>query len=131
MKIPTITFGLPVAPIYIATSSFGYCMATMKNSMARICWSLLTIYAKKTKNGSELSPNGDVGTWMRAYRRSPAGLRGNASERVKFARLHIPDGGAGFERFSIRERLELMEGTFEIESNPGQGSRFILTLPSD
>jgi PAS domain S-box-containing protein len=37
--------------------------------------------------------------------------------------------GAGFGLFSIRERLELMGGTFEIGSSLGQGSRFVLTLP--
>ncbi len=36
--------------------------------------------------------------------------------------------GHGFGLFSIRERVELMGGTFSIESNAGRGSRFILSL---
>ena len=39
------------------------------------------------------------------------------------------EGGRGFGLFSIRERLELIGGTFEIESNPNQGSRFVLSVP--
>jgi CheY-like chemotaxis protein len=39
------------------------------------------------------------------------------------------EGGRGFGLFSIRERVELMGGSLVIESNPGQGSRFILSLP--
>ncbi len=37
--------------------------------------------------------------------------------------------GRGFGLFVIRERLELMGGRFEIQSSPGQGSRFILIMP--
>jgi PAS domain S-box-containing protein len=37
--------------------------------------------------------------------------------------------GKGFGLFAIRERLELMGGSIKIESNPGQGSRFVLSLP--
>jgi CheY-like chemotaxis protein/anti-sigma regulatory factor (Ser/Thr protein kinase) len=39
------------------------------------------------------------------------------------------EGGRGFGLFSIRERLELMGGTFELESAPGQGSRVVLSVP--
>jgi signal transduction histidine kinase len=38
------------------------------------------------------------------------------------------DGGC-FGLFSIRERLGLIGGHFEIDSSPGTGSRFTLTLP--
>ncbi len=38
-------------------------------------------------------------------------------------------GGIGFGLFSIRERLELMGGALQIQSAPGQGSRFIMALP--
>jgi PAS domain S-box-containing protein len=41
----------------------------------------------------------------------------------------VGEGGRGFGLFSIRERVELMGGTFAIESNPGQGSRITLSLP--
>jgi PAS domain S-box-containing protein len=37
--------------------------------------------------------------------------------------------GGGFGLFSIRERLGLMGGVFEIKSTPGQGSRFVLSVP--
>jgi len=37
--------------------------------------------------------------------------------------------GGGFGLFSIRERLGLMGGTFEMESIPGQGSRVVLSVP--
>lgn len=37
--------------------------------------------------------------------------------------------GRGFGLLSIRERLEYMGGTFEIESKPGEGSRFVLSVP--
>jgi PAS domain S-box-containing protein len=39
------------------------------------------------------------------------------------------EGGRGFGLFSIRERLELMGGTFELESASGQGSRIVLSVP--
>jgi PAS domain S-box-containing protein len=37
--------------------------------------------------------------------------------------------GGGFGLFSIRERMDYIGGTFEIHSQPGSGSRFILTAP--
>lgn len=37
----------------------------------------------------------------------------------------------GFGLFSIRERLELLGGSFEIESSPEKGSRFTLRVPLD
>jgi len=37
--------------------------------------------------------------------------------------------GGGFGLFSIRERLELMGGVLEIDSAPGRGARFILSVP--
>jgi PAS domain S-box-containing protein len=41
------------------------------------------------------------------------------------------DGGrcGGFGLFSIRERLDLLGGSLEIDSKPGRGSRFTLTIP--
>ena len=36
---------------------------------------------------------------------------------------------AGFGIFSIRERLEQLDGHLEIESEPGRGSRFTMTAP--
>src|SRR5262245_161760 len=59
-------------------------------------------------------------------------------------RITVSDQGAGFDPwlieraqtdqigwglFSIRERLTLLGGRFEIESAPGRGSRFVLTVP--
>ncbi|MCE5278189.1 MAG: CHASE3 domain-containing protein [Planctomycetaceae bacterium] len=38
--------------------------------------------------------------------------------------------GGGFGLFSIRERLSLIGGQFEIDSAPGKGSRFSLTAPA-
>jgi CheY-like chemotaxis protein len=37
--------------------------------------------------------------------------------------------GGGFGLFSIRERLALIGGMMEIESSPGKGSRFVLSVP--
>ncbi|MFH1145108.1 MAG: PAS domain-containing protein [Candidatus Eisenbacteria bacterium] len=37
--------------------------------------------------------------------------------------------GTGFGLFSIRERLDLIGGSMEIDSTPGGGSRFMLTTP--
>jgi DNA-binding NarL/FixJ family response regulator/signal transduction histidine kinase len=37
--------------------------------------------------------------------------------------------GGGFGLFSIRERLDMLGGRMEIDSSPGQGSRFTLTAP--
>jgi len=39
------------------------------------------------------------------------------------------EAGGGFGLFSIRERLALIGGGLEIDSAPGQGSRFLLTAP--
>src|SRR5262249_37506106 len=59
-------------------------------------------------------------------------------------RITVSDRGVGFDPwlieraqtdqigwglFSIRERLTLLGGRFEIESAPGRGSRFVLTVP--
>jgi len=38
-------------------------------------------------------------------------------------------GGVGFGLFGIRERLELMGGAMQIQSAPGQGSLFVLSVP--
>jgi PAS domain S-box-containing protein len=40
-------------------------------------------------------------------------------------------GGGGWGLFSIRERLTLLGGRFEIESSPGHGTRFRLFAPRD
>jgi PAS domain S-box-containing protein len=37
--------------------------------------------------------------------------------------------GSGFGLVSLRERLELIGGQFEIDSTPGKGSRFVLSVP--
>ncbi len=39
------------------------------------------------------------------------------------------ESGGGFGLFSVRERLELFEGQFEIQSAPGQGTRVVLSVP--
>ncbi|MHC4244711.1 MAG: PAS domain-containing sensor histidine kinase, partial [Planctomycetota bacterium] len=39
------------------------------------------------------------------------------------------DSNTGFGIFSIRERLEQLDGHLEIESEPGRGSRFAMTAP--
>jgi len=39
------------------------------------------------------------------------------------------DPGAGFGLFSIRERIELIGGNLQIDSAPGRGSRFTLSVP--
>jgi PAS domain S-box-containing protein len=39
------------------------------------------------------------------------------------------EGGRGFGLLGIQERLKYMGGTLVIESNPGQGSRFVLSVP--
>jgi PAS domain S-box-containing protein len=40
------------------------------------------------------------------------------------------DAGGGFGLFSISERIGLLGGTFEIDSAPGKGSCFVLTVPA-
>lgn len=40
------------------------------------------------------------------------------------------DIAGGFGLFSIRERLDLLGGSLRIESAPGQGARFTITVPS-
>jgi PAS domain S-box-containing protein len=61
-----------------------------------------------------------------------------------FLRLVVSDRGGGFDPytislasksgngsglFSVRERLELIGGQFEMECAPGKGSRFVLSVP--
>jgi PAS domain S-box-containing protein len=41
----------------------------------------------------------------------------------------VDTNGAGFGLFSVRERIGLIGGCFEMESAPGEGSRFTLTIP--
>ncbi len=46
------------------------------------------------------------------------------------ARLAGEASGTGFGLFSIRERLDLVCGKMEVESSPGGGTRFTLTVPA-
>ncbi len=41
----------------------------------------------------------------------------------------VGDRGGGFGLFSISERIGLLGGDFEINSAPGKGSRFVMTIP--
>jgi PAS domain S-box-containing protein len=55
-----------------------------------------------------------------------------SDEGVGFDPTSLPaagEAGRGFGLFSIRERLELMGGHFEMESSSGHGSQFVLTVP--
>jgi PAS domain S-box-containing protein len=55
-----------------------------------------------------------------------------SDEGVGFDPQAMPDAGEsdrGFGLFSIRERLRLIGGQLEIESAPGKGSRFVLSVP--
>jgi CheY-like chemotaxis protein len=46
------------------------------------------------------------------------------------AKMKAPgESGAGFGLLSIRERLGLIGGRLEVDSAPGNGSRFVLTVP--
>ncbi len=54
----------------------------------------------------------------------------DAGEGFDPAQLHGGgEGGQGFGLFSIRERLEMIGGSMEIDSAPGKGSRFTLLVP--
>lgn len=44
-------------------------------------------------------------------------------------RLSTEEGGTGFGLLAIQERAELLGGRLEIESEPGDGSAFVLTVP--
>jgi two-component system sensor histidine kinase DegS len=39
------------------------------------------------------------------------------------------DINGGFGLFSMRERVELLSGEFEISSSPGKGTRLNITIP--
>jgi PAS domain S-box-containing protein len=55
-----------------------------------------------------------------------------SDEGVGFDPEALPAGGEsnrGFGLFSIRERLQLIGGQLEIDSTPGKGSRFVLSIP--
>ena len=41
----------------------------------------------------------------------------------------VGESGTGYGLFGIRERLYLLGGNLEIRSTPGQGSRFVITVP--
>jgi PAS domain S-box-containing protein len=41
----------------------------------------------------------------------------------------VGEGGRGYGLFGIRERIEFLGGKLEVQSSPGQGSRFVLSLP--
>jgi CheY-like chemotaxis protein len=44
-------------------------------------------------------------------------------------RVASPSSDGGFGLFSVRERIALLGGHLEVDSSPGKGSRFTLTLP--
>ena len=55
-----------------------------------------------------------------------------SDEGIGFDPETTPAGGEssrGFGLFSIRERLQLIGGQMKIESTPGKGSRFVLSVP--
>jgi signal transduction histidine kinase/ActR/RegA family two-component response regulator len=66
-------------------------------------------------------------------RRFDDSLRIIVSDRGKgFDPASMPaagEAGIGFGLFVIHERLELMGGKFKIESSPGVGSQFVLSMP--
>jgi PAS domain S-box-containing protein len=68
-----------------------------------------------------------------SLRQSDGSLRVIVSDRGKgFDPTSLPDvgvAGRGFGLFIISERLELMGGSFKIESKPDEGSRFVLSMP--
>jgi DNA-binding NarL/FixJ family response regulator/two-component sensor histidine kinase len=41
----------------------------------------------------------------------------------------VGEGGRGYGLFGIRERIEFLGGKLEVQSSPGQGSRFVLSVP--
>ncbi len=41
----------------------------------------------------------------------------------------LDNGGSGFGLFGIREKIEMLGGSLEVESRPGQGARFVLSAP--
>ena len=43
--------------------------------------------------------------------------------------LAAPSRGRGFGLFNIRERLDFIGGTLDVDSRPGRGSRFTLVAP--
>ncbi len=55
-----------------------------------------------------------------------------SDQGVGFDPTAIPpagEGGTGFGLLNMRERVEFVGGTLEIQSIPGQGSRFVLSVP--
>jgi len=44
---------------------------------------------------------------------------------------HVGENGYGFGLFSIRERISLIGGSFKIDSTPGKGGIFTLTVPNN
>jgi signal transduction histidine kinase len=42
-----------------------------------------------------------------------------------------PDGERGLGLASMEERVNLLQGSFELDSIPGQGTRISVTLPLD
>jgi signal transduction histidine kinase/ligand-binding sensor domain-containing protein len=58
---------------------------------------------------------------------------GKGIESEKLERLESPTytgKKGGFGLFSIRERLNILDGTLEIESHPNEGTRMVIKLPS-
>ena len=68
-------------------------------------------FARWRINSRSSSPDDGVGF-------DPAELRGHTNQ------------AGGFGLFSVRERLDLLGGKLEVESEPGKGSRFTLSAPA-
>ncbi len=71
--------------------------------------------------------------WVSVHGAHSGAIRLEVSDRgagFPVERLKADDGSpGGFGLFSIRERLELLGGSMEIESAPGQGTRVIVHAP--
>jgi signal transduction histidine kinase len=111
-------------------------LKTSPNLLSILCMNLLDNAIKYNATGHpviEVSANALPAKWVIAFKDNGIGIPAEFQEKVfdMFQRLHTPDqySGTGIGLAMCRKVAERLGGTITLQSQPGEGSTFLVTLP--